>query len=1044
MGADEATQTAKLTSYLVQLATLRIGLCGLAEARFLGNGIHKVQRGWQMIWSGPPEDSKREHGVALLLSTQWARCLIDYNAVNQRIMVARFRLDGGINMSALVVYAPTEGAEEAVKDAFYLQLSSTLDALPSRDLLVLMGDFNGQLGTDSSAFGGTVGPHVLGQLLTATNNGERLLQLATAHEIRLANTFFKHRLLHTATHVLPVTTRRPLKSCLRVIDYFGVSKRFMSSVTDCRVFRGFDADSDHRLLVLTLRLRLSAARQQNSSSAGKTAVRFHVSKLQQCPDTQVAFEFEVQNRFNLLKGAPEQPGPEAEWALLKEAAQAAASSALGSQPRLKACSVDLSALSMQKISCKHKAHAAYLSNPSSANKAEYRRCNNAAKAAVKGDQERFYRQQAKFAEDAFKCGNLAVFHKHIQRVFGHRVCGGSSNAEPQTLLGGADGKTVLKGREAVLGKFAEHFAQVLNCPASLDPQMQQTLEDLVQQVEQGVGAYAQAAPAAEPPSLKEVAQAVFALRNGAAPGEDGIAAPMLKLSATLLKWLHRVIAAVWESGRAPVDWKRALLVALYKGKGDKKLSDNYRGISLLSIPGKVYALVILSRVSDHIDSQLLDSQSAFRKGRGLTDSLFTIRMLISKCVEFGQPLHMAFVDLRKAYDCVPRATLWRILRAYGVHPKLIELLEDLHTGTQAAVRMGSSLSEWFEVRSGVRQGCVIAPLLFNIYMDYVVKLALSLMPPDCGVKLAYHADGQLHRREGFGEGRLELVRALLYADDMVLLSHNPDELRVMLQIMDKVAAGMGMHINASKTEILGLAKRKGGVGGEQQGAVPEVVIAEGVVKQVSKFKYLGCMIEEHGKLDTELAARKGKAVGRFRQLVKLWGTKYLSLATKIRMYRAYVLPILLFGSETWALRLEQSQMLERVHSSCLRSCLGVKLSDRHSNAYVRQQCRIVDLADITAAYRLRWLGHVGRMESGRLPHIALFSSLYGVGKRPRGRPPTRWEDCVRSDLVERLGIQEGDWLDHCSIRSAWRGRLWGLSHTADEACPHWRRRARRA
>ena len=109
---------------------------------------------------------------------------------------------------------------------------------------------------------------------------------------------------------------------------------------------------------------------------------------------------------------------------------------------------------------------------------------------------------------------------------------------------------------------------------------------------------------------------------------------------------------------------------------------------------------------------------------------------------------------------------------------------------------------------------------------------------------------------------------------------------------------------------------------------------------------------------------------------KLWGSKHLSVSTKVKCYRAYVLPILLFGSETWALSKEQSLMLERVHTSCLRSFLGVKLSDQHSNAHVRSVCGIASLAAIL----LRWRGHVGRMEAGRLPHIAIFSSLKGVSR----------------------------------------------------------------
>ena len=121
---------------------------------------------------------------------------------------------------------------------------------------------------------------------------------------------------------------------------------------------------------------------------------------------------------------------------------------------------------------------------------------------------------------------------------------------------------------------------------------------------------------------------------------------------------------------------------------------------------------------------------------------------------------------------------------------------------------------------------------------------------------------------------------------------------------------------------------------------------------------------------------------------RLWGAKHLFLATKVRCYRAYVLPILLFGSETWALTKKQSLVLERVQTSCLRQILGVKLSDRHTNVQLRIQCGIMSLATILTAYRLRWLGHVGRMERGRLPHVALFSSLHKVHKRSKhGRPP---------------------------------------------------------
>ena len=322
--------------------------------------------------------------------------------------------------------------------------------------------------------------------------------------------------------------------------------------------------------------------------------------------------------------------------------------------------------------------------------------------------------------------------------------------------------------------------------------------------------------------------------------------------------------------------------------------------------------------------------------------------------------------------------------------------------------------------------CVIAPLLFNIYMDFVVRQAMAQMPEGCGVKLAYHADGKLER-DGCGSGGcVELLSVLLYADDMVLLSPSREELVVMLQVMDKVAASLGLRINASKTEILSIDKDwKEGDVPVQQG--PEVVISEGVVKEVSQFKYLGSVLVTDGRLDVELNIRRGKAVGRFKQFEKMWGTKHLSLATKVKCYKAYVLPILLFGSECWSLTKVQSQKLERVHSSCLRSILGVRLSDRHTNEHIRKSCGVATLSAYITANRLRWLGHVGRMEEGRLPHIALFSSLHGDMTRPVGRPRHTWEKCVCADL-KVLGQDEGSWEASCQIKSAWRKRLWDLTH----------------
>ena len=145
----------------------------------------------------------------------------------------------------------------------------------------------------------------------------------------------------------------------------------------------------------------------------------------------------------------------------------------------------------------------------------------------------------------------------------------------------------------------------------------------------------------------------------------------IKLGGTAaVSWLHRVITATWRSGTAPPSWKRARLVAIHK-KGSRLLPDNYRGISLLEVCGKVYVQILHQRISAHLDSQLLDSQYGFRPGRGTGDALFSLRRLQELARDFNTPLHAAFIDFRKAFDSVNRPVLWRLLGARGVAPKLV-------------------------------------------------------------------------------------------------------------------------------------------------------------------------------------------------------------------------------------------------------------------------------------------------------------------------------------------------------------------------------------
>jgi len=152
--------------------------------------------------------------------------------------------------------------------------------------------------------------------------------------------------------------------------------------------------------------------------------------------------------------------------------------------------------------------------------------------------------------------------------------------------------------------------------------------------------------------------------------------------STLLDQLHKLFCAIWEQESVPYDFKDALVVHIYKRKGDRAVCDNHRGISLLSIAGKVLARALLNRLNEHVNwiNVIPESQCRFRSGRGTMDMIFTARQVQEKCREQHQDLLVVFIDLTKAFDSVDRAGLWQVRLKIGCPQKFVNIIRSLHEG----------------------------------------------------------------------------------------------------------------------------------------------------------------------------------------------------------------------------------------------------------------------------------------------------------------------------------------------------------------------------
>ena len=143
------------------------------------------------------------------------------------------------------------------------------------------------------------------------------------------------------------------------------------------------------------------------------------------------------------------------------------------------------------------------------------------------------------------------------------------------------------------------------------------------------------------------------LRGGKPPGVCGIHAELLKAGGpTVLLHLHAVICSAWSTSVIPADWRRGLVVPLWKGKGDRLECSNYRAVTLLSVPGKVFARVLLERIRHHLLAYQRPEQSGFTPKRSTIDRILALRVLIERKCDYRQRLVAAYVDLRKAFDSV--------------------------------------------------------------------------------------------------------------------------------------------------------------------------------------------------------------------------------------------------------------------------------------------------------------------------------------------------------------------------------------------------------
>ena len=416
-----------------------------------------------------------------------------------------------------------------------------------------------------------------------------------------------------------------------------------------------------------------------------------------------------------------------------------------------------------------------------------------------------------------------------------------------------------------------------------------------------------------------------------------------------------------------------------------------------------------------------ESQCGFRRGCSCTDAIFCVRQLVEKCYEHRQKGVLVFVDLRKAYDSVPREALWSALSVYGIPPAFIALVKSFHTSMEACVRLNGCCSESVDVRNGLRQGCVMAPVLFNLFFGLVREHwqeALKVSGCDDGISLC--ADprhvGDLFPRQyrRSRSCRVCPIESFEFADDAVLLAPSRAAAVNALSLFCKSASAFGLTVSASKTKFMVV-----GHGVVDSDRLPLDI--DGMeIECVESFVYLGSVVSPDSRSQADVKRRLANAARAFRDLQSVFSDRNLSVSTKRYLYTACVSSVLLYGSECWTPLKADLAMIDAFHHRAIRAILCVSRRQQRTDGLTNLQLRRRwgderTLSDVVCQRRLEWLGHVARMPTDRHPQQILFGSL--CGRRPFCGPRRRWRDVVNKDL-KRIGIQ--DWFARASDRPAWR------------------------
>jgi hypothetical protein len=894
-----------------------IEILAIQEHRILfksDDPIRKEHYGNDWVFLYTTADDKGGGGVGFLISSRVYKFISSVKSVSSRILQLNVRDHAKIASCFYSIYSPTSCSELDIVEEFYNVLSSSVSTIPMATILFIMGDTNAMLLKEGSVL---FTPND-----SSNRNTEMLVDFIQLHGLIAANTLFQKK---SQVSFYGPKRRRVL------LDYILVRKKWCKSVSNCDVKCVPSVASDHNLIMATIKWVLK------NNKKGKSRCRYDLSYLKNQDCTKAVSDF-----INVEYGLKHSTDIQENYTLFSELTREAIEKFVPKQDKIikRKPWEDVEITQARKVL--------------EVAKIKFQNCRTPENKKVAAS-------AAKTLSDLYISKENLYYIKLSNELMA--MSGDNQHAEAWRQVNKISGRKArtqhvinADSEEERTKIWVSHFKNLLS--PSVTPSLKKVVHAPVLphlKLEYNIQLF----------TLDEIENATKSLQNGKASGVDEMINEILKLTA-LHPILLDIINQAYVAKKAPREWMISILVPVFK-KGNSSDPNNYRGIALMCACAKLYDRLLLERLRSVIDKHLRYNQNGFRQLRSTAQHVLSVRRIFESIRMTQKARCVAiFVDFCKAFDSISWVQIEAILYAYQVPSELVQAIMSIYYGAKAGLMDsdGQLLDEnTFSLSVGVLQGDTLAPYIFIIVMDFVMR---SAMMSECGILLAKKT-GSVRRGQP-----AKYLTDLDFADDIALFSPTIVKAQKLLNSLEKWAQTVGLKINQGKTEYILV----GDWGDKKQ---RDIKVKAGPLKRVDDYKYLGSWLL-NSKADFKI--RKDLAWTAIKKMYRVWKSDHIDRKVKINLFLATIESILLYNATTWTMTKGLEKSLDGAYTKLLRYALNVSWQDHVKNVDLYGNLPKVSIR--LRQRRLTFAAHCWRSaQSAYQPaHELLFWSVPdGVAKR---------------------------------------------------------------